>query len=74
MSMEDAQRRVDDVVNRARDSVRNAADAARKAGAYFSFWTFMSLLFGAVAAVLGGLLGGERRDEVFLAQASLVPR
>jgi len=74
MSMEDAQRRVDDVVNRALDSVRNAADAARKAGAYFSFWTFMSLLFGAVAAVLGGLLGGERRDEVFLAQASLAPR
>lgn len=41
-----------------------AVDAARKAAAYASFWSFMALLFGAVAATLAGLLGGELRDEV----------
>jgi hypothetical protein len=74
MSNDEAQRRVDDVINRARETVRDAADKARKAGEYLSFWTFMSLLFGAVAAVLGGLLGGERRDEASAAQALLAPR
>ncbi len=41
----------------------DAADAARKAAAYVSFWSFMALLFGAVAATLAGILGGELRDE-----------
>jgi hypothetical protein len=52
-------------------SVRGAADAAatltdeaRKAAAYTSFWSFLALLFGAVAATLAGILGGELRDEV----------
>ncbi len=40
-----------------------AADAVRKAAAYASFWSFMALLFGAVAATLAGILGGELRDE-----------
>jgi hypothetical protein len=40
-----------------------AADAARQAAAYVSFWSFMALLFGAVAATLAGILGGELRDE-----------
>jgi hypothetical protein len=40
------------------------AEAARHAAAYVSFWSFMSLLFGAVAATLAGLLGGELRDEL----------
>jgi hypothetical protein len=40
------------------------ADAARKAAAYLSFWSFMALLFGAVAATLAGILGGELRDEL----------
>lgn len=39
------------------------SDAARTAAAYFSFWSFMALLFGAVAATLAGILGGELRDE-----------
>jgi hypothetical protein len=59
LSAQDAQRRVDDVMNRAKESVQAAADTARKAASFLSFWTFMSLLFGAVAAVLGG----EQRDE-----------
>jgi hypothetical protein len=63
MSMDDAQKRVDDVVNRARASVTQAAETARKAGAYLSFWTFMSLLFGAACATLGGMLGGDLRDD-----------
>jgi hypothetical protein len=63
ISPEDAQRRVDDVYNKARSSLTQAADTARKAGAFFSFWTFMSLLFGAVCATLGGILGGDLRDE-----------
>jgi hypothetical protein len=39
------------------------SDAARAAAAYLSFWSFMALLFGAVAATLGGIVGGELRDE-----------
>jgi glucan phosphoethanolaminetransferase (alkaline phosphatase superfamily) len=39
------------------------SDAARAAAAYLSFWSFMALLFGAVAATLAGILGGELRDE-----------
>jgi hypothetical protein len=41
-----------------------ANDAARKAAAFFSFWSFIALLFGAVAATLAGMLGGELRDEI----------
>ncbi len=44
-------------------SVAETTDAARKAAAYVSFWSFMALLFGAVAATLAGMLGGELRDE-----------
>ena len=39
-------------------------DEARKAASYVSFWSFIALLFGAVAATLAGILGGELRDEV----------
>jgi hypothetical protein len=39
-------------------------DEARKAAAYLSFWSFIALLFAAVAATLAGMLGGELRDEV----------
>jgi hypothetical protein len=54
---------VTDVESRAREAVKQAADKAAKAASYFSFWTFMALLFGAVAAVLGGMVGGELRDQ-----------
>jgi hypothetical protein len=63
MSQQDAQNRVNDVINRAKDAATQAAEAARKTAAYLSFWTFMSLLFGAACATLGGILGGELRDE-----------
>ncbi|AXK83587.1 hypothetical protein DW352_25510 [Pseudolabrys taiwanensis] len=59
-----AVQRVNEVQNQAAQAVREAADKARKAGAYISFWSFMALLFGAVAATLAGVLGGELRDEL----------
>jgi hypothetical protein len=63
LSQDEAQKRVDNVVARVKTDATQAAETARKAGAYLSFWTFMSLLFGAACASLGGLLGGELRDE-----------
>jgi hypothetical protein len=69
LSENDAQQRVDDVVNTVKQDATEAADAARKAAAYLSFWTFMSLLFGAVCATLGGMLGGDLRDEIAMREA-----
>ena len=63
VSQDEAQRRVDAVINQMKQDATQAAETARKAAAYLSFWTFMSLLFGAVCATLGGVLGGELRDE-----------
>jgi hypothetical protein len=62
LSADEAQQRVTMVENNARENVKAAADKIASAGAYFSFWTFMALLFGAVAATLAGILGGELRD------------
>jgi hypothetical protein len=39
------------------------SETARKAAAYLSFWSFMALLFGAIAATMAGILGGELRDD-----------
>lgn len=64
LSQEEAARRVTDIQQQASAALKQTADAARKAGAYLSFWSFMALLFGAVAATLAGLLGGELRDEI----------
>jgi hypothetical protein len=70
LAPDEAQRRVATVESKARDLVKEAADKTAKAGAYFSFWTFMSLLFGGAAATLAGMLGGQLRDaEGRLAQA-----
>jgi hypothetical protein len=69
LSQTDAQQRVDEVVSTAKQDATQAADAARKAAAYLSFWTFMSLLFGAVCATMGGMLGGDLRDEVAMREA-----
>jgi hypothetical protein len=72
MSQDDARRRVDDVVSRAKRQLTQATDTARKAAAYLSFWTFMSLLFGGVCATLGGVLGGDLRDELAVRQAARI--
>lgn len=59
LSEQDAEKRVTDTEAK----VRQAAETARKATAYGSFWTFMALLFGAVAGSLGGMVGGGLRDD-----------
>jgi hypothetical protein len=59
---DEAQRRVSEVEGKARAAAKETADKTAKAGAYFSFWTFMSLLFGGAAATLAGMLGGQLRD------------
>lgn len=74
LSQDEAQQRVTNVENQARDAVKQAGDKVAKAGAYLSFWTFMSLLFGAVAAVLGGILGGESRQDDGAWSPTIQPR
>jgi len=59
---DEAQRRVTDTETKARESAKETADKVAKSGAYLAFWTFMSLLFGVVAATLAGMLGGQLRD------------
>ena len=61
---EQAEARVTEVRDQAAAKLKETAETARKAGAYFSFWSFMALLFGAAAATLAGMLGGELRDEI----------
>jgi hypothetical protein len=58
-----ARQRVTDVENQIRDTAKQAADKAAKAASMFSFWTFMSLLMGAMAAIAGGIVGGNQRDD-----------
>jgi hypothetical protein len=64
LTQDEAVRRVDQVEQQATATVKEAADKTRKAAAYLSFWSFMALLFGAAGATLGGILGGELRDEI----------
>jgi hypothetical protein len=59
---DEAQRRVTESETKAREAVKDATDKAAKTGAYLAFWTFMALLFGAVAATLAGMIGGQLRD------------
>jgi hypothetical protein len=74
LSQDEAQRRVTDVENRTREAVKQAADKAATAGAFLSFWTFMSLLFGAVAAPLAAMLGGESREDAVPVSPAIQPR
>jgi hypothetical protein len=59
---DEAQRRVTAIETKARESAKETADKAAKSGAYLAFWMFMSLLFGATAATVAGMLGGQLRD------------
>jgi hypothetical protein len=63
MPQEEAARRVQEVEARAKAYAKEAADKAAKAASMLSFWTFMSLLMGAAAAVVGAIVGGNHRDE-----------
>jgi hypothetical protein len=66
LSRVDAEKRVDDVIAQekaAEMKARQAADAARKAGAYLSIFTALSMLVGAFIACVAAALGGQQRDE-----------
>jgi hypothetical protein len=58
LSQVEADKRVSDVINEA----KAAADAARKAAVQLSLWLTVSLLFGAFAACLAAVEGGQLRD------------
>jgi hypothetical protein len=54
---------------------RQIADAARKAGAYLSIYTGVTMLIGAFIAAVAAALGGRHRDEDWRAHLSpLAPR
>jgi hypothetical protein len=66
LSQADAEKRVDDViaqVKAAETKARQIADGARKAGAYLSIFTAVSMLIGAFIAAAAAALGGRHRDE-----------
>src|SRR5271156_5610580 len=66
LSQADAEKRVDDVIAKAKEGevkTRQAADAARKAGAHLAFFTAFAMLIGAFIAAAAGALGGHHRDE-----------
>lgn len=61
-----AEKRVDDVIAQEKAAEVRAgqtADAARKAGAYLSTFTALSMLVGAFIACVAAALGGQQRDE-----------
>jgi hypothetical protein len=53
---------VTETETKAREAVKDATARAAKTGAYLAFWTFMALLFGAVATTLAGMVGGQLRE------------
>ena len=74
VSQADAQKRVDDVIVKAKDAeakARQAADAARKVAATAAFFTAFSMLVGAFIAAVAATIAGHRRDELLgLARSS----
>ena len=66
LSQADAAKRVDEVIAQAKAvevKARQAADTARKAGAYLSIFSALSMLVGAFIACVAAALGGQQRDE-----------
>jgi hypothetical protein len=69
ISQADAEKRVDDVIAKAKDAeakVRQAADTARKTAAAVAFFTAFSMLVGAFIAAVAATIAGHRRDEALL--------
>lgn len=71
ISVQDAEKRVNDTFGRvqikareAETAARDTADKARKASAYGALWLFVSLLVGAFFASLAATFGGRQRDRV----------
>jgi hypothetical protein len=69
MSQADAEKRVNDVIVEA----KAAADRARSGAAKLAFWLTAALLFGAFAASLAAVEGGQLRDGTWT-DRRLVPR
>jgi hypothetical protein len=66
ISQADAQKRVDDVIAKAKDAevkLRQAADTARKTAATAAFFTAFSMVIGAFIAAVAATIAGHRRDE-----------
>jgi hypothetical protein len=69
LSQQDAEKRVDDTVAKAKAAMdeaatkaKQAADAARKAGAGLALWSFIAMLIGAFVASYAATIGGRHRD------------
>jgi hypothetical protein len=66
LSPADAQKRVDDVIAKAKEAdvkLRQAADTARKTAATAAFFTAFSMLIGAFIAAVAATIAGHKRDE-----------
>jgi hypothetical protein len=69
LSQQDAEKRVDDAIAKAKAAIdeaatkaKEAADAARKAGAALAMWSFVAMLIGAFVASYAATIGGRHRD------------
>jgi hypothetical protein len=69
MSLPDAEKRLNDVIAEA----KTAIDNARRAAAKLAFWMTAALFFGAFAASLAAVEGGQLRDGTWN-ERRLVPR
>jgi hypothetical protein len=73
VSQADAEKRVDDVtakVKAVETKARQVADATRKAGAYLSIYTGITMMIGAFIAAVAAALGGRHRDEDWSAHSA----
>ena len=73
LSQQDAEKRVDDTVAKAKAAAdkavataKDAADTARKAAAYLSLWLFIAMLCGAFASSYAATVGGRARDAALI--------
>ena len=69
LSQQDAEKRVDDTIAKAKATMdeaaakaKEAADVARKAAAGLALWSFVAMLFGAFVASYAATIGGRHRD------------
>ena len=69
LSQQDAEKRVDDTIAKAKAAIDEAAtkaketaDAARKAAAGLAMWSFVAMLIGAFVASYAATIGGRHRD------------
>jgi hypothetical protein len=69
ISQADAEKRVNEVIAKAKDAenkVRQAADTARKTASAIAFFTAFSMLIGAFIAAVAATVAGHRRDEMLV--------